>query len=154
TAIVRPDLVVTALTGPAKAGTGQRITLSNTVRNLARPPATAGAFTVGLYLSASSTLVRADARLLGRRSVASLAGGSGSSGSTMVTLPADLVDGSYFLFAVADDGDAVFEVDETNNVFAGAPLSVVRPDLTVGAVSASVTDARLVTVSAVVQNRA
>jgi len=151
--ITRPELVVTALTGPAKAGTGQRITLNTTVRNTASPPATAGPFTVGLYLSDSATFDSSTALLLGRRTVSSLAGGGVSSGGTTVTVPAGLTDGAYFLFAVADDGAAVIEADEGNNVFAAAsPLVVVRPDLAIGTASASVTPARLVTVSAIIQN--
>lgn len=151
--ITRPDLVVTALTGPVKAGTSQKISISTTVRNLGRA-AVPHAFTVGLYLSANQAFDRNEARLLGRRSIASLGALGVSAGATMVTVPADLTDGAYFLFAMADDGETVFEADEANNVFMGAkPLMVVRPDLAIGTATASATAARVITVSAVVQNR-
>src|SRR5439155_1454330 len=114
--IGRPDLVITALTGPTKVGaTAQPLTLTSIVRN--QGGASAAAFTVGLYLSAGGTLDRSTARLLGRRSVASLSAGAVSGEGTTVLLPRDLADGTYFLFAVADDEDTVLESDETNNVF-------------------------------------
>jgi subtilase family serine protease len=152
--VVRPDLIATGVTGPAVGGAGRALALTSTVRNQALRPAAAGAFAVGLYLSADPVFVRSQARRLGQRNVAGLAAGATSTGATTVTLPVDLAEGDYFLFAVADDGETVLETDESNNVGGGAAtLRVVRPDLTVGAVSASLTATRAVTISAVLQNR-
>ena len=90
----------------------------------------------------------------GRRSEASLGPGAISSGATTVTLPRDLDAGTYYLFAVADDEDVVSESDVTNNVFrAPATLVVVRPDLTLDTLSASVTGARMMTTWVVIRNR-
>src|SRR4029453_75377 len=117
--ITRSDLVVTALAGPLKAGTGQKISVSTTVRNLGRAAAP-HAFTVGGDLSANPAFDRSGPRLLGRRTIASLGALGVSAAAALVTVPADLADGTYFLFAMADDGETVFEMDETNNVFAAA----------------------------------
>src|SRR5439155_970538 len=67
-----------------------------------------------VYLSLDSILDSGDT-LIGNFPVGVLGGGSGSSGSTPVTIPADATPGTRYLILVADGGQTVRESIETNN---------------------------------------
>ncbi|MFL5581313.1 MAG: CARDB domain-containing protein, partial [Gemmatimonadaceae bacterium] len=110
---IPPDLIVTALTGPATGGAGASITLTDTTRN--QGAAGAGSSTTTFYLSSNATLDAGDL-LLASRAVPPLAPGASNSGSVTVTLPASLTAGTYYLLAKADGDDALVETQEANNV--------------------------------------
>jgi subtilase family serine protease len=74
----------------------------------------AGPSTTRFYLSADSALDSGDAPL-GTRSVPGLGPGQTSAGTTTVVIAAGTAPGSCFLLALADDGGAVSELDESNN---------------------------------------
>jgi len=133
--IARPDLVVTALKAPARAGAGFSVRVNSTVKNQATAPVTAPPSTLAFYLSTDAVL-GGDVRLGETRAVAALARGATSAGPTSVTIPSSTTAGAYFLIAVADDGQVVDESDEDNNTRATATrISVARPDLTVTSVT-------------------
>jgi subtilase family serine protease len=135
--IAKPDLTVTALTAPATAGTGLTISATSTVSNPAAANITAPESTLAFYLSADAVLDGGDRRLAETRAIPSLARNATSSGPTTLTIPADVVAGSYFLIAKADDLTAVDESNEDNNTRATATqLTVRRPDLAVTSVTA------------------
>jgi subtilase family serine protease len=127
---IGPDLVVSAMTGPATAGAGQMITITETTKN--QGGGAAGAFRTAIYLSTNSTFDASDT-LLGARSVAELAAGASSSGSTTVSVPEGTAVGAWYILAVADGQAIVAETSETNNTF---PKSVkIGPDLIVSAIT-------------------
>ncbi len=119
--IAKPDLVVSALAGPAVASPGQTISVSNTVRNdglLA-----AGASRVGFYLSDDTRCVLGDS-FMGSRAVPALAVGGTSAQATNVTIPSGATLGSKTLCAIADDLAAVDESIESNND-RGTPIQIL-----------------------------
>jgi subtilase family serine protease len=123
---VGPDLVVTALSGPALAAAGATILVSDTTLNQGGGPAPASSTR---YFISTSILFDASARPLQSRSVGSLVPGASSSGSASVTIPADVTAGPYYLFAQADSNGAVAEPNEINNtrftnIRIGADLTV------------------------------
>jgi large repetitive protein len=125
------DLTVTAFTAPARVASEATIVVTETTTNSGSGPAAASA--TAFYLSANLLLDASDTRLEPLRAVPALAPGQSNMGSTTLTLPT-LAAGSWYLLASADDGHAVPESIETNNVrFAGIQ---VGPDLTFTSVMA------------------
>ncbi len=74
------------------------------------------ASTTMYYLSANNTLDGNDIPL-GSRAVPALSAGDVSSGATSVTIPAGTPGGTYYIIAKADGGDAVPEINKTNNMY-------------------------------------
>ncbi len=106
------NLAVTAFTGPAVAGAGAPVTVTDTTTNAGG--GSVGATTTKFYFSANSTLDVNDT-LLGSRAVPALAAGAASTGSTTVMIPSAVVAGTYYLIARADADDTAVETLETNN---------------------------------------
>ena len=128
---IGPDLTVSAFTAPARAASGATIALSETTLNSGA--GSAGASTTAFYLSPNLILDASDIRLQPGRPVPALATGASSTGTTSVTLP-NVPAGGWYLLAAADDGNAVPEAMETNNVrFTGIQIG---PDLTFLSVAA------------------
>ncbi len=131
-----PDLVISAIAGPAAASPGTTVVLDNTVRNNGLA---AGAFTVGLYLSNSSSVTTLDRQLTTRRVTSGLATNATSADASSVLIPADVAPGSYFLGAIADIGHEVNEVGGESNNAASTAIVVARPDLVVATLTAPAT---------------
>jgi subtilase family serine protease len=131
--VVGPDLTMAAVSGPANAGTGAAITVSNTVA-AASSAGNPASFSVGIYLSLDVVITASDTRI-GYRTVSSLASGASSTADTAVTIPTSIAAGTYYLGVIADYGNAVKESDETNNALAGDRITIIGPDLTATAVS-------------------
>jgi CARDB len=117
----QPDLTISSLTAPGSANAGQDITVGDTTTNsgLAGVLQTVTKF----YLSADGTSMDV---LLGSRLVPSLSAGSGSSGTTNVTIPAATVAGSYYILAVADSSNIIMESNESNNTMSKA-ITILAP---------------------------
>jgi subtilase family serine protease len=111
--LVGTDLVLSTFTGPTDGGAGLPLTLGDTTRN--QGAGTAAPSITSFYLSANATLEAGDV-LLGSRSVPALASGASDTGTVSVTLPAGTATGTWYLFAKADAGEVVSEVNESNNV--------------------------------------
>ena len=107
------DLRVTSLAAPARAGSGDTIPVGDTTTNAA-VAAPAGPSRTGYFLSSDAVLDAADT-VLGSRPVGPLAPGAGDAGTAVVTLPAGLSPGTWYLIAQADSEGALTERDETNN---------------------------------------
>jgi glucose/arabinose dehydrogenase len=123
-----PDLIETAVGIPAAAAPGATIAITDTAQN--QGPATAGASTTRFYISPDTVKGSGDTLLAQTRSVASLAGGAASSGTTSAVVPSATPLGNYYVLACADDTSAVAEASETNNCLASATtLLVTRPEL-------------------------
>jgi subtilase family serine protease len=127
---IGPDLIVTAISGPAAAAPGAAILVSDTTKNDGGGPAIASL--TRFYLSANAVFDTGDEPLQGR-SVQALAVGASSTSSTSVTIPAATPAGLYYIFAKADGDGTVPESVETNN--ARGALLRIGPDLTVTSVS-------------------
>ncbi|MGV9291170.1 discoidin domain-containing protein [Streptomyces sp. NPDC003719] len=123
-----PDLEVTKLTtSPAAPVESDHITASATVRNSGAADAPASRLAVRL---GGSTVATAQVGALGAGEQTTVTASLGNREA-----------GTYPLSAVADDGDAVIEQNETNNTYTGPDALVVKPvassDLVVAAVSTS-----------------
>jgi uncharacterized repeat protein (TIGR03803 family) len=129
-----PDLMVSALTAPSVSGAGQTITVTDTTRN--QGTGASGPSMTLLHLSSNTTVDAGDAQL-GSRTVGGLSPGEVSTGSTVVTIPAGTVSGTYYLIAVADAANNNQESKETNNT--RTVTIKILPDLVVTALSAPAT---------------
>ncbi|HUJ79442.1 MAG TPA: CARDB domain-containing protein, partial [Nitrospiria bacterium] len=118
TVIMGPDLIFTALTGPA-SGThvaqGANFNITDTVKNQG------GATTVtsslnAYHLSTDTTYGNGDdIAIVATRTVGVLTGGSSSGATTPLTVPATTPNGTYYICAMADSTSIVTEANETNN---------------------------------------
>ena len=127
----RPDLAVTAVSGPAQAATGLPTTVTAVVRNLAAGAAPASK--LGVFLSSSSAVPGAGTRIA-LVDVPGLAALASTAVTGAVTIPGNLSAGTYFLSVVADALGAITEENESNNgLTAGGQVDVVvlLPDLIV-----------------------
>ena len=128
--LIGGDLVISAFDTPAAAGVGVPFTIGDTTKNTGA--SAIGASVTHFYLSADAVLTAIDP-LIGTRSVAELAAGQASVGTTTVTVPANTTAGYYYVFARADGPNVVTETQEGNN---GAIRSFgVGPDLIVSITS-------------------
>jgi subtilase family serine protease len=107
------DLMVSALTVPARAAAGADIVVNDTVTNQGGDgtPESVTRF----YLSANSVLDGSDMLLAGSRTVPQLAAGGTSAGPTTVTIPSSVAPGSYYVIGRADADGVVAETSESNN---------------------------------------
>jgi subtilase family serine protease len=111
--LVGPDLMITAVTGPATAGAGSTIVLGDTTKN--QGAGAAAGSTTKFYLSTNFTLDAEDV-LLGSRAVGTLGPGGLNSGSAVATIPLATQSGTYYVLARADGDGAVPETQEGNNL--------------------------------------
>ncbi|HEX4568006.1 MAG TPA: CARDB domain-containing protein, partial [Vicinamibacterales bacterium] len=109
---VGPDLVVTAFAPPSTMVTGVSVNVNSTVLN--QGGGAAGGSTVKFYLSTNISVDATDV-VVGSRSVGPLNAGQSDIGAAAILIPSGTAAGSYWLIAVADDGNVVTETVETNN---------------------------------------
>ncbi len=154
---VGPDLITTAATvAPVATAPGKTVNLTRTVKN--QGAQASGPFDVGVYLSTDNTF-GGDALLTTGRVSPGLLPGATFTGVFSVPIPSNLSTATYFLIVRADSAGTpgeVVEADETNNTRATVGIQVVRPDLSVTAVTAPAVTApgANVSVSHVVKNLA
>jgi subtilase family serine protease len=142
-----PDLVVTELVAPPSVRQGQQFPATVTVCNQGTDPSSSYISSwVSLYLSLDESLTpqpsgsppASDQQLIGYAEVPSLSPGQCVSRTVQATayLPMGAQgDGAYFLGAIADGTQVIYEADETNNAFVAGRMGVGnRPDLVVTAV--------------------
>ena len=131
-----PDLTESFATQSATTVVaGDFINVTDTVTNVGFT--TAGAFTVGAYLSADNIITSADT-LIASRNVASLvAQGAGGVNTDQAWYGAHIAyttpPGTYYLGAIADPSNSVTELIETNNTSAPIAVTVVAPPCAVDA---------------------
>ncbi len=137
---VQPDIVMTALSGPATGATGTTIVLNSTVTN--QGTASSGSFSIGFYLSIDATITTGDTRI-GTRTVNGLAPGASSATQTSVLIPGSTAPQTYYLGAIADYANARVESDETNNAITGNQVALSPgTDLTITSVNGPASSAR------------
>lgn len=130
-----PDFTVGTITIPTQAAPGSMFNVTTQIRSVA--VAYTGPVSYRLYVSANNTLEPTDL-LLGTFN-ASFAGEASISPTQQVTLPAQLVPGSYFVIAVIDPLSAVLELNENNNSGASASSLLNGFDFRVASVSITAT---------------
>lgn len=112
---IGPDLVVATLTAPSTAAPGQAIAVGDKTKNVGGEQS-AIVTTTRFYLSRNKSLDALDTPLHQGRPVGALAAGASSSSTTSVTIPTGLAAGAYYILAKADDGAALAESQESNNL--------------------------------------
>ena len=122
---VGPDLVVPTLTTPPTAVAGSTISVTDATKNQGAGSALAS--TTTLYLSANVLLEVTDTQL-GTRDVGALAPNTSSTGTTVLTIPANTAAGTYYVIAKADGPAAVQETQELNNQKFSTAIKI-GPDL-------------------------
>jgi alpha-tubulin suppressor-like RCC1 family protein/subtilase family serine protease len=130
---VGPDLVTIDVSDPpAQAVIGDSFTASDVTRNDGNLAATASM--TRYYLSPDKSKGTTSRPLSPLRAVAALGAGAQSAGSVVVTIPANVPEGVYYLLACADNTFLVSEQGESNNCLGSAnPVIVTGPDLVVTA---------------------
>ncbi len=107
---IGPDLIVLTIAAPLSAHPGQTINVTPTTKNQGGGSSGVSS-TTKIYLRPPS----GPDTFLGTRNVPTLAPNASDAVAVSVTIPAGTPTGSYNLFVVADDGNAVVETSETNN---------------------------------------
>jgi hypothetical protein len=131
------DLVVSVFSVPVTGADCSQVNVTDTTRNSGT--GTALPSTTKYFFSVDSTYSAED-ELIGSRAVPSLPALAVDTGTATVTLPClSSRAGSFYVLAVADAGNVVFESKETNNLL-GKPIKM-GADLVVYAIAA-VTTAR------------
>ena len=117
-AIIRigADLTVAAVTAPATGAAGSPIAISDTITNTGAGAAAASV--TRFYLSANGVLDAGDT-VLGARAVPALPGGASNAASSLMTIPATMTAGAYFIIGQADADARVAETSEGNNTRVG-----------------------------------
>ena len=128
---VGPDLVVSAVSGPAISAVGASISVTDTTKN--QGAGGAAESTTRFYLSVNTLFDAADV-MLGSRTVSPIAGGAPNTATTVLTIPTTTPIGTYFIVAQADAANTVAETAETNNIKSSGSIRI-GPDLAITAVS-------------------
>ena len=116
----QPDLTISApLAANLPVTTSQQVSISVAVDNGGN--ASAGAFSVGLYLSTDSTVTTADQRV-GGFDLSSFGAGGHQSQNVVFTAPSN--PGTWYVAAIADTAGQVAESSESNNTGQVVTLTV------------------------------
>lgn len=127
-----PDLSVYSLSASIA---GAYISISDVERNSGA--GWAGPSVVSFYFAVNPNAPAAGT-LIGTRDVPGLAGGGQySSTTTKLAIPDATPKGTYYVCAFSDSGEAVVELDETNNTRCTTTTYLIGPDLTVSTLSAT-----------------
>src|SRR5262249_47502724 len=113
---IGPDLTVTAFAPPSTMTTGVSVNVNSTVTN--QGGGAAPGSVVRFYLSVNISVDSTDI-VVGSRTVGPLGPGQSDTAAAALLIPPGTAAGSYWLIAVADDGNAVTETTESNNTRAG-----------------------------------
>jgi subtilisin family serine protease len=112
---IGPDLTISSfVVSASSAVAGAAVTVSDIASN--QGAEIAGPSTTRLYLSTDRTIDSSDVVLSPGRSVAQVAVGGSSPGSTSITIPPNTVAGTYYLIVKADADGGVAESVESNNM--------------------------------------
>ena len=149
-----PDLVISAISGPAVAAPGHddRAEQHGPQQRAAGRRVQRGA----LPRRARAAMTTADRQLTTRRVTGGLVTNATSADATSVQIPSDVTPGNYFLGAIADiDYEVPAEGNETNNA-ASTPIVIAQPDLAVTVLTAPATAGAglTITVNSTVKNQA
>ena len=116
-----PDLIVSAVSAPSTAQSGQSFVLSASIKNQGR--ASASTVQAAFYLTKSTSSITG-ATLLGTQNVGSLSAGARLALTTTLSIPSSTSSGTFYVVAVADPSNAIKESNETNNTRASGAIAV------------------------------
>jgi subtilase family serine protease len=125
------DLSVSGISASATVNTGARTNISYTLANLTAAPASST--TTFYYLSKDAVFDQTDI-LAGSKGSSALLGNNSTTETGTIVIDNNVAEGNYFLFVVGDGTKQVMETDESNNL-AFAPLTITRPDVSIGSVT-------------------
>lgn len=147
------DLAITSGVAPYSGGTAQNVTISGAVKNQGTQSTTAP-YWVGVYISTDSTINRQDYPIC-RIPMNAQAAGATQNYSCATKLPLNLAGGSYYIGAIADDGNVIDETVETNNTWAQTLTLTARCDLVLSTFTAPTSGkvGETITVSGTVKNQ-
>ena len=129
---IGPDLIISALTGPAVAAAGGAIAINETTKN--QGGGGAGASTTRYFFSTNNAIDAGDT-VLGTRAVPVLSASATSAATASLIVPAGLQTGTYYVLAQSDADGSIVETVESNNVTSVAIR--IGPDLTISTLSVS-----------------
>jgi subtilase family serine protease len=115
------NLAAAGLQAVREAYAGSTLSVQTAVSNLGSSPT--GTYKVNYYLSTSSTVATSDL-LLKSVTRASIAAGGSQNWTELLTLPANLSPGNYYIGVIVDPADAIRETDESNNLLASEAIAV------------------------------
>jgi hypothetical protein len=130
-----PDLKIASAPGASLTVNGATLELNFSYRVDNAGVLAAAASKTGFYLSADATITTADT-LLTTVDVAALAAGGFSNETGKITLPGGIAAGTWYIGVIADQPNAIGELNEANNISAGTAITIGAPDLTVKAAPA------------------
>jgi hypothetical protein len=114
------SVVISSISGPSRGKPGGRIPIQNVVTNQGNQKASR--VTVNFYLSPDTQIDTGDT-LIGKRTITNLAPGASSGPvSTMVTIPRNTAQGSYFIGAIVGNNTNF----DPNGIIICLPLSKPR----------------------------
>ncbi len=109
----KPDLVVSALSGPSSATRGLTMSISYSIKN--QGTASANPNYSRAYLSTNTTITTSDTAIWTCNHSSGIAAGSTRSCSGSPTVPSTLTPGTYYLGVIADYSNVIAESNESNN---------------------------------------
>lgn len=130
----QPDLTVTSIRAPSKAFKGSKITIPNTLSNLANVGSSS--FFVSYYLKKD---FKSPSIYLDKRFYTTINAKSNLNLYTKIRIPTTIASGSYYLMAYVDSGQNNAETNENNNFHVSSTkVNVVTPyrDLVVNGITA------------------
>jgi subtilase family serine protease len=134
--IVRSDLTVPSVTfTPLAVAPGQNVSVTHTVKNVARAPGSALASQSHLYLTTISASIGSLIADFGLAAVPPIPPLTSKPVTSKVTIPANTPPGLYFFTVAADASPSIQEQDESNNIGSSATRLLVGPDILVTAAS-------------------
>ncbi|MEI6564585.1 MAG: CARDB domain-containing protein [bacterium] len=130
TAHALPDLTVLSINSVTSAGTGQSVSLTNTLANIAPDPADNWRYRI--FISTNSSITTNDVVLGTFGTYFNFGGLTTITNVDTVMIPGNNPTGTYYFGIIVDYDNSVTESIETNNMRASAPVSIYPgPDLTV-----------------------
>ncbi len=133
------DLAITTLAASAQAVSGQNLDLTWTVTNQGGGDATGGWYQ-SFYLSRDQILDKTSDIYLGYERGSALNAGATEDFQLAARIP-NGVAGQYYLFAVADSGDSVYErgAEGNNTTFAATPVQIALPSTALDLLNSHIT---------------
>lgn len=118
------NLVAEAISGPPEAVRGDTVSLAIRVKNVGK--GNAGAFRVGIYLSADKSLKFGNDRCLAGAVVPKLAAGGTWRKTMRIRIPKDVLPGMYHVGALADPEKKVSETSRNDNCLFSKGTMIIR----------------------------
>lgn len=121
-----PDLRIASVTVPVEANIGEAITVTYAITNQGIGDMVNRSFTNKFYYSQSASVYNPNNLLTAQQMQISLTVGDTMTTTATMTLPATLTSGNYYIYAVADANNDIYEHTFENNNAAHSPQMFVK----------------------------